>query len=161
MFWIGTAIFGAIVVFYGRDTLKIKYRKFRDLNKLVASKYKPISMILWVSLCMVAKMYWMNFLQWCNNSIEHIDNKTVVISYVLQGKLYKIVVKPRKGPNSVLLVLDEENNDISDLVLPFLGPNQDWHKKEFTPHFWGKKTISFELSTGEQKTFSEHDTIQL
>lgn len=161
MFWIGTAIFGAIVVFYGRATIKTKYIKFRELNKLVSSKYKPISMILWISLCMIAKMYWIIFLQWCNNTIEHLDNKTVSISYVLQGKLYKLVVKPRKGPNNVLLVLDEENNDITDLVLPFLGPNLDWHKKEFTPHFWKKKTISFELSTGEQKTFSEHDTIQL
>lgn len=159
MFWIGTTIVCACI-FYGLDGMT-KYRKFRELNKLVASKYKTISMILWVSLCMVAKMYWIKFLQWSNNSIQYIDNKTVIVSYVLQGKMYKLVLKPRKGPNNVLLVFDEENNDISDLVLPFIGPNQDWHKREFTPNFWKKKSMCFELSTGEQKTFSEHDTIEL
>lgn len=167
MILIGLAIVSGII-FYNLDGYSIvrehivsKYRQFRELNKLVATTYKPFSQILWVSICMVAKMYWINFLQWSNNTICKIDAKTVVVSYVLNGRLYKLVVTPRKGPNNVLLVLDNDNNDISDLVLPYMGPNQDWHRKEFTPYFWNKKSITFELSTGEQKTFTEHDTIEL
>jgi hypothetical protein len=144
-----------------KEAVLTRYRRFRELNKLVETKYKTIGMILWVSLSMVAKMYWMNFLQWANNTIDHIDNKTVIVSYVLNGKLYRMVVRPRKGPTNVLLITDEDDEDVSDTVLPFMGPNQDWHYKEFSPSFWNKKSLTFEMSTGLQKTFSENQKIEI
>jgi hypothetical protein len=108
---------------------------------------------------MIIKMYWMNFLHWANNSIEHVDNKTAIISYVLNGKLYRMVVKSKKGPSAVLLITDEESNDISDTILPFIGPYHDWHGKNYTPSFWNKKSLTFEFSNGEQKTFMENEVI--
>ena len=138
-----------------------KYTQFRELNRFVAKRYKPISKILWVSMSLVAKMYWLQFLQWMNNSVQTINPRTTVISYVLYGKMYKIVVRPRKGPSGVLLVLDQNDNDVSDLVIPYIGPGQDWHRWEFTPSFWGYKSLTFELSSGETRTFSEQDTINL
>lgn len=155
----------AIYAFDGHTIVKeavvTKYKRFRQLNRLVETRYKTIGMVVWVSLSMVAKMYWLNFLHWANNSIEHIDHKTVVFSYVLNGKLYRMVVRPRRGPTNVLLVVDDQSNDVSDDVLPFMGPNQDWHGKEFTPSFWHNKSLTFELATGEQKTFTEHQKIEL
>lgn len=144
-----------------KESIIVRYRRFRQLNHLVESRYKTIGMILWVSVSMVAKMYWLNFLHWANNSIEHIDHKTAIVSYVLNGKLYRMVVRPRRGPTNVLLVTDEDHSDLSDLILPFMGPNQDWHNRQFTPDFWGKKSLSFELSTGDQKTFYQHDKIEI
>jgi hypothetical protein len=138
----------------------VKYRKFRELNKLVETRYKTIGMIVWVSICMIAKMWWLNFLHWANNAVEHIDKKTVVVSYMLNGKMYKIVTRPRRGPTGVLLICEGEE-DVSDLVMPFMGPNDDWHGFVFTPTFWGKESLTFYLSSGEQKTFSKEEPIQL
>lgn len=158
--------FGILVyAFDGHNIVKeavvTRYRRFRELNKLVETRYKTIGMILWVSCCMVAKMYWMNFLHWANNSIEHVDHKTAIISYVLNGKLYRTVVKAKRGPASVLLVTDSEQNDVSDQVLPFMGPGQNWHGQEFTPSFWKKNSLTFELASGENKTFTEHEKIEI
>jgi hypothetical protein len=168
MYLLYTIFFGialAIYAFDGHTIVKeavvTKYRRFRDLNKLVETRYKTIGMILWVSCCMVAKMYWMNFLHWANNSIEHVDHKTVIVSYVLNGKLYHMVVRPRRGPTSVLLVTDQDSNDVSDTIIPFMGPNQDWHGREFTPSFWQKKSLTFELANGNQKIFAEHEKIEV
>jgi len=144
-----------------KDKVVEKYKKFRELNKLVSKQYKTVGMILYVSICMVLKMYWMNFLQWSNNSIEVLNKKNISISYVLNGKLYKLLVKAKKGPNLVLLVTDENNEDVTDLVLPYLGPNNDWHHNFFKPCFWDKKFLCFELSCGEMKSFKEDDTIIL
>lgn len=152
-----------LCVFFGlylsSDYIKNKYSQFRDLNGLVATRYKNAFKIIWISLVMVAKMYWLRFLLWANSSIEHLDKKTSIISYVLNGKLYRIVVHQRRGPCSVLLVTDETNEDVTDAILPFLGPNDDWHKKEFTPSFWKKESLTFELASGEQITFSKDERI--
>jgi hypothetical protein len=138
-----------------------KYKKFRELNKLVSRQYKTVGMILYVSICMVLKMYWINFLQWSNNSIEVLNKKNISISYILNGKIYKVLIKAKKGPNLVLLVTDENNEDVTDIVLPYLGPNNDWHHNFFKPCFWNKKFLCFELSSGEMKSFKEDDTIIL
>jgi len=159
-------IFGVLIYsFDGHNIIKegviTRYRKFRSLNNLVSTRYKTIGMILWVSCCMVAKMYWMNFLHWANNSIEYIDNRTAIISYVLNGKLYRMVVKAKKGPTNILLVFDSEQNDVTEQVVPFIGPAQNWHGNEFTPSFWNKKSLTFELANGDNKTFYENEKIEI
>ena len=158
--------FGILCAFFfwylnGMSFIKSKYSRFRDLNGLVATRYKNACKIIWISLVMVAKMYWIQFLHWANSSVEHLDKKTAIISYVLNGKLYRIVVHQRRGPCSVLLVTDENGEDVSDIVLPFLGPNDDWHKKDFTPNFWQKESLNFELASGEQMSFSKDEKIHL
>jgi hypothetical protein len=145
----------------GLTIMKEKYDKFRQLNSLVSTRYKNIAKIIWISLCMIAQMYWIRFLQWANSNIEHIDKKTAIISYVLNGKLYKIIVHQKRGPGSVAFVIDENQEDVSDMVIPFLGPNDDWHKTEFNPNFWKKKTLTFFLASEEEKTFDSEEHIVL
>ena len=160
-FFTGLAVYALDGHTIVKDAVVTRYRRFRELNKFVATRYKTIGAILWVSCCMVAKMYWINFLQWANNTIEHIDNKNTIVSYVLNGKLYRFVVKAKKGPTNVLLITDENLTDVSDDILPFLGPSQDWHGKDFTPSFWKKESLTFELATGDQKTFRNNEKIEV
>lgn len=138
-----------------------KYKKFRELNKLVSRQYKTIGMILYVSISMVIKMYWLNFLQWTNKSIEFLNKKDIVVSYILHGKLYKVLLKSKKGPEMVLLVTDENDEDVTDLVIPYIGPNNDWHHNTFNPSFWNKKILNFELCSGDKLSFKEDQTIIL
>lgn len=154
LFCVGLFIYTTNLHLIVENAVVSRYRRFRQLNKLVQLRYKSILSILWVSCCMVAKMYWIQFLQWANNTIEYRPDGSVFISYVLNGKLYKVHTTVQKGPSKVLLITDELSNDVTDLVLPFLGPNRDWHNSEFTPAFWNKESLSFELSSGEQKSFT-------
>jgi hypothetical protein len=144
-----------------KNTIVTKYRKFREVNRLVETKYKTIGMILWVSIQMICKMYWLNVLAWLNTSVRHVDKRRIEVSYVLNGKLYKVITSIHRGPCSILLISDENSEDITEEILPFFGPNEDWHKQEFTPEFWNRKTLNFELSSGEHKTFEEKQVINL
>jgi hypothetical protein len=159
MFWFITSGIILGTIFYKRETITEKYSKFKSLNKLVGTRYKNIAKIICVSLSMIIKMYWIQFLQWCNKSIEYIDNKNVVLTYVLQGKTYKINLKMKRGPSPILLVLDQNNNDITEQVLPYLGPEQNWHNKEYTPSYFEKESITFELCNGEHKTFDKYEKL--
>ena len=144
-----------------KNTVMEKYTKFRSLNTLVETQHKNICMIFWVSVSMICKMYWILFLQWLNTSIEFIDKKHVIISYVLHGRIYKFVSKKHKGPSNIIAVLDENKVDVTDIILPFYGPNEDWHNQKLTPEFWDQKLLIFELSTGDIKTFQKHQKIIL
>jgi hypothetical protein len=139
-----------------KDTMVSKYTRFRELNKLVSTNHENPVTIFFVSLGMIAKMYWMNFVQWTDNSLERLDKNRVVISYIINGKLHKIIVRNKRGPENVQMVLDETSTDVTDEVLPYIGHNDSW---ELSPSFWKKEKLAFHLSTGEIKTFSENQTI--
>lgn len=130
-----------------------KYKRLQALKQLVSTRYRTNFMILWVCFSMIAKMFWLQFLQWSNTTVQHLDKKTVIVSYVLNGKLYKLAISPHKGPPDILLVLDDTDEDITDLVLPFLGPENNWHGKSYAPNFWKKKSITMHMSSGDVKTF--------
>lgn len=135
-----------------------KYSRFRQLNALVNTRHENPIVVFFVSIGMVIKMYWMNFVQWSDNSLEKIDKKTVVISYVINGKLHKILVRVKKGPENIRLVLDEHGTDVSDLIIPYIGHNDGWN---LSPKFWKKQKLIFNLSSGEIKTFNTDDVISI
>lgn len=144
-----------------RKTMAKKWSQFREVNKLAETRYKGIFMIIWVSIHMIAKMYWMQFVQWANTSVKHIDNKNISISYVINGQLYTMIVRPARGPPTVLLVTDEKGEDVSDIILPYMGPTRDWHKRSFTPDFWGKERLVFEMANGCAKEIEKGQLILL
>jgi hypothetical protein len=166
MYLLYTFLFSVSLLTYSLDghiiiyqVAKSKYEKFKQLNKLVSSQYKNVFSIIWVSICLILKMYWINFLQWANKTVEYTKDRNIIISYVINGRLYKLVVKNKRGPNDILLITDENSNDLTDTIIPYMGLNRDWHNRDFSPKFWDKKSLCFELSTGDFKTFNEHDVI--
>jgi hypothetical protein len=157
---------GALFCYFGghtivKEAVVTRYRKFRRVNKLVETKYKTIGAIIWISCHMIAKMYWINFLQWLNKSLVCIEDGKIILSYVVNGKLYKDVITTGKGPSRVMVVIDENSNDASDEVIPFMGPLHNWHNKEFSPSFWKKQSLTFELSDGTTSTFSGNEVIAI
>jgi len=155
-----TAVMVGLGYYYREDITK-NYNDFRELNSLVETRNKGFCKVLYVSMEMVCKKWWYDFAHWINNSIQRLDKHTSILTYHLDGRLYKIVLDHRKGPALVLLVTDENGDDVTDIVVPYLGPKRDWHKREFTSKFWGKKQLSFDLSTGENKTFVGEEVINL
>ena len=141
-----------------------KYGKFKELNQVVATQHPERGygiVIFFDSLNIIAKMYWINMLQWANNSIIDVEGKYTVINYVLNSVRYKIVVKNRRGPSKILKVLGKNHEDISDEIFPFCGPNMDWHGNVFTPGFWNHEMLTFEYSNGDRKHFLKDENIVL
>lgn len=160
MFAIASLLFCAtLFAVYNREAIIEKCKDVRKLTKFVSTRYKTCGMIVWVSASIIGKLYWMKFLQWANNSVEYNNNKTITLTYVLKNKLYKIILPVGRGPPKVLLVTDEKHEDVSDTILPYIGADFDWHKTEFVPGFWGKESLTFELSNGETKTFGKDEVI--
>jgi hypothetical protein len=144
-----------------KNVVKTHYKKWKGLNELVSTRHKTTILIFWFSLKIICHSLYLSFLQYMNNSVKKIDRKTYEISYIINGKIYKMIVIPDRGPCPVLQVTDEKHNDITDIILPYLGPSNNWHTRKFCPNFFKRKSLTLELSNGEEKTFNEQDYILL
>ena len=96
-----------------------------------------------------------------DNTVKKLNTKTYEISYIIQGKIYKMVVTPIRGPTPVLQIRDETDEDITDKVLPYLGPRHDWHGSKFTADIFGCKKMTFELADGTDKLFETNNVLKL
>lgn len=164
-YFIGITLIGSFFYLENHKIVKnkliVNWRRFKKVNKLVSTNYKGFFTVLYISFSMILKAMWINFLQYINNNVKKIDKNTYEITYTIKGHEYKIIVKPKRGPKKTLLVSDENQEDISYLIFPYLGPKENFHSTEFTPEFFNRKELIFQLSDGSEKVFTTNQTISI
>lgn len=138
-----------------------KYNKWNRLNKLVSTKYKSPLMIKWVSILMISESLYSKLLQYLNNSVKKMDKNKYEVYYIINGKNYKMVVSPSRGPIQIAQVINEHGIEVTDHILPYMGPNNDWHNTKYNPNFFNYKSLIFELNNGDKKIFNNSETIIL
>ena len=143
------------------NSITRKYKKWRKLKNLVSSQHKDLVDIYSISFKMILQALYISLLQYFNDSVKKLDKNTYQIEYVVSGKLYKMICIPKKGPCPILQIRDENENDITEEILPYYGPNYDWYSISFIPQFFKCKKLIFELDNGEQKIFDELEYINL
>jgi hypothetical protein len=106
------------------------------------------------------QMYY-NFSLFEKNSGKQIDKDTFVVSYYIKNVEYKMLVKRRKGPRHIFLILDENKQDMNDLIFPYLGPNENFHHIEYTPAFFVRNQLVFFTNKGEEIKFERDEVIRI
>lgn len=145
----------------GYNKILINYEKWKKLNKLVSTKYDSTLMCKLVSVSMIFKSYYLSFIQYINNSVVKIDKNTYEVSYIINDKLYKMIIKPKRGPIPILSVINEYDSNITDEILPYLGPYNNWLNIKYTPNSFNYNLLKFELSSGEIKIFKNLENIDV
>lgn len=98
-----------------------------------------------------------------NLTIEETGKNTYTLTYHIKDKMYKSIIKPTKGPSNILVILDEDNNDVTDKLTPYLGPHNNWtHCISLTPQTIGGYTnLHIEYSNGTSKKIEGDEYIFL
>ena len=135
------------------------YNRLKRLQSLVSTQHSNIRAILWVSMCIILKTIYINFLQFINKNLRKIGKNKYELSYVVNGKLYKMILYMNRGPRKIIQALDDDDVDITDTLQEYAGCSEDFHKLIVTPHLIGKKSVTLYLSSGYEKIFEEHDPI--
>lgn len=107
------------------------------------------------------KYLYLTFLQKVYISVVHVQRNTYEIQYVLHDQLYKIRTKTRRGPPRIVGILDHHGDDIAGEVVPYLGPNDDFHGQTIRPCDIGYEEIHIMLRNGVEKIFKTDEYIQL
>lgn len=140
----------------------LKYQKIKSLKSLVASQHKNILKILWVTFCIICQTFYISLCQYFNQSVRRLDKNTYEISYTINGLLYRMVVKPKRGPKCIIEAVDEFDNDITNELLSYLGPMENFHGgNHITPGFFKKAKVILSLTNGKEITFEGDDIITL
>ncbi len=144
----------------GPSILAEKYAKWLKLNKLVATQNKNSPWkTAWISGCMIAETMWTSSLQLVNNTVRKIGRTDVEVSYVVDGKMYKMVTSPVRGPCPIVSIVSEKGENVTERILPYYGPRRDWHHRHYSPQFFGHKQLVFTLAEGHEKVFDETERI--
>lgn len=78
-------------------------------------------------------------------STVSVDNNKIIIEYMFNNKIYKILVPEKKisPPKKYKLIKDENGNDITQIIEMLMGPGKNFHKLTYTPHDLGLKQVIF------------------
>lgn len=85
-----------------------------------------------------------------SSNVEQIDDKHFIVNYKINNKNYKMIVKIKKGPNNIYTVLKDDGDEITNKILPYLGPNHDW-SHNINPHtyFFPNEKITINYTNGK------------
>jgi len=150
-----------IGTYYSRDSLALHWNKWRRVNNLVSRNTQNKILIIWYSLVMIAKVIWISILQYTNNTVTCVGKNKYEISYVINRKLYKFHTQVKRGPVPILQIIDHDDNDVTRIVLPYMGPKFNGHTIASTPDILGYRSLSFELSNGESYTCNGDNDITI
>jgi hypothetical protein len=128
----------------------INYQKEKSHSKALIKSLK-ISMWM-VYLILYQKIY---------KNIEYIQKFEYDVHYVYNGQLYKIKILGNSNINKkqVLMITNENSDDITSDILPYMGPKYDFHSIKYTPKNFKIKELTLYLNDGNIKKFDENQTI--
>jgi hypothetical protein len=49
------------------------------------------------------------------------------VNYVLNDRVYTMLIKKKRGPPRLLCATNEEGDNVTETVMGYLGPNEDFH----------------------------------
>lgn len=140
---------------------QVKYRKFRSLQQLVSTQYSNVFAILWISFKIIIKTFYVQLCQYLNASLQQVDKNTYEVRYVINGIQYTMVVKPKRGPKCIIEAVDENDEDMTDVLISYMGPAENFHGTHLSPFYFNKNSITLSMSSGDELKFTGHQAITI
>ena len=138
-----------------------KFNNLKRLYNLVSTRHSSPIIITLISIKMILQSFYLEFHQIINNTVIKIDKNKYILTYILNGKEYKMIISPSRGPSPVFNIVNDKNANVTDEIIPYLGPNNDWNNYKFSPDFFRYKTLTFHLLNGQIIDFHDKDIIAI
>lgn len=95
-----------------------------------------------------------------NGNVVKLSNHRYMLSYVIGGQLYKTIIPVRRGPSTILQVLDINANDVTGDIIPYSGLDNSFkHCLDITPVDIGYEELTINMSNGESKRIKGTDKL--
>jgi hypothetical protein len=141
-------------------TIKDNVSSLSILTSAISKNHKTKTGAIVATAKVLATSLYISVCQTMNKTVKRLPKNKYEVAYTINGRLYKMIVKPIRGPSLIEKIVDEGGVDIMLLVIPYLGPRNDFHGTPLTPKFFGKKEIQFTFVTGKLHCFGEKTPIK-
>jgi hypothetical protein len=91
--------------------------------------------------------------------VEKFNRDYIKISYTYKNKSYFYLLKVQRGVTPLTSIIDEQGNDVTDVIVPYLGPNLDCHGQTLTPKDFGYQRLTVTTVLDSVCFFGENDRI--
>ena len=136
------------------------YTRVKTLTKTMPGIQLNISKLFITSIKTIFSLFFVYLTQNWHKTVKRIGFNHYEITYAIRGRSYKLRVKPTKLPK-VLQVIDENDEDVTTEMEPYLGADEKFHGKEYTPADLKYKSLTFNMADGNVLEFEEKDYIKL
>jgi hypothetical protein len=100
-------------------------------------------------------------IQYLYSTVSHLGHGNLEITYILHSKIYKIKTKIKKGPNKIVSIRNRNYENVTENVLMYMGPNEDFHGQDVTPSDLGFDGLYFIFRNKHGKYFSSNQIIHI
>lgn len=141
------------------NAIAVKYEGVKTLVSIVGKNQKNILNIIWICAVIISKTLYVRLCQFFNQSVKKVGKNKYEVSYVLNGILYKFIVTAKRGPRNILQVINDKDQDITEIFQQYSGPNEDFYNQNFTPQFFESESLHILKCTGEEINLTSSDVI--
>jgi len=146
----------------GSDTRIGKYyryksRKWKELKTMVSGQYSSTYDIYRVSWQMILQATYQDILSFFDNRLEKKSKKMYELTYMVEGQMYKMPIKVRRGPSKIFSAEDEHGNCILLKLKQYRSPAGTIINPLVTPKYLGYEKIILNMT----KTFSGDEPITI
>ena len=138
-----------------------KYNQSRKFKEVIAKDKSDIYMIgiMFSTIITVGYIMFISYIQTFITSfcIKEISKNTYELELFVKNKLLKFRVKIPRGPSQILQILDNNNNDITKEIEPYLNTNiVDIHLEDIN-----KEEIQILFGNGDFKNIKKDNILKI
>lgn len=168
IFYFGATFITFSIILYKRKWFLEKYNKIKQLNQAIKSTdpdlskfstYKKTCSIIFTMIKDDCKNYFYKLFS-KKNYTKKLDKKNYEVSYNINDKHYKFIVSHSSRPHNLSHINNEKGEDITNLLLPYLGPEYNWHNTKLTPNFFGYSKLVFYHLDGTETIYDSNTVLQ-
>lgn len=147
-------------MFWYLDGINIVHKNFirlKKLNNFLISydKKNNICKLLYIVFSIIFRSLYISFIQKINRNVKKLSSKKYEITTIIDGKIYKFFIKPKRGPSNILQIIDDNDNDVTDEIIPYI------HNIVINPEILGYSSLTFNLSNGDTLIYENNTDIIL
>lgn len=121
------------------NKFQLYYNSISLISQIIRDKItKKVSKIIWDKIPVNGYVY-----SFTNKNVDE-DKNLFILSYQLDGENFNMIYTKNKYKSRPFLsVYDENENDVTKLIISYLGPNRDFHGFQVSPFILGYKSLRF------------------
>lgn len=146
---LASTLLGGVYYITISDTKAGKYyrkkrRKWKELKKMVSSQYDSTFDIYRVSYKMLLQALYADILKLFDNRVEKKSNKMYELTYYIEGQMFKMPIKVKRGPSAILSATNENDKCVLLDIKHYATPDGKFNNALLTPNYLGYKKIKVE-----------------
>jgi hypothetical protein len=110
--------------------IKSLYNDFMELYGLVKLRQSSYIKAFFVTCGMIINVTSQYYLPSEKASIKQIENGVYELQFQIRHRDYRYIIKPSRLPPPMIVAVNQDGEDITDKIIPYMGPMYDWYGRD-------------------------------